>query len=1208
MKKIKASPYHQLFWIEYQLDPQRIDYNIVIDQLLKGNLDVQRLKISLNKFVADHFLLNSHLATNIEGELYWEINDNIAELEIYDSVEQKKKFIQQFFNLENGPLYHFGLFKESDQHYNLVLKLHHIVVDGFSGDEFISLISDYYNLKNSGEISIEIQEKKIDNLFIRLHKKVDFLLENQSLSFWKKVLQGAPARNELAYFKDSKRPLENTQIVSELRFVLEKNIIEFLEKHTQQFSWFNKFILVWGVLIARYTGNNTAHIGYPVGIRQGARFIYGAHINTLVLPVCIQEKSNFLSLLTEQESLQLRMRINEDCKHSDLPTEYIIQCAGVQDLNVRFAQTNLNDKCFEFSELQVQINRFSNVDISGSELLLEYQKEGDHYNFRLRYRTDLFPESWIKQIEKHYIHLLFRLLQHPNKPINTLHLLTHKEYQQIVLYWNRTDKAYPDDKTVYQLFEEQVKKTPHNIAVIFEHQQLTYHELNERSNQLARYIRDVYQQIQSTPLEPDVLVALCLDRSLEMIIGILGVMKAGAAYVPIDPEYPAERIQYLFEDTQTVLVLTQRHRVESLERNLQVERLPEKLKFIVLDSDCYRKEIKSNLSPQNKASDLAYVIYTSGTTGQPKGVLTNHKSLVNRLVWMQQTYGFQTRDKVLQKTPYVFDVSVWELLLPGICGAQLVFARVDGHKDPVYLTNLIAENGITQLHFVPSMLQVFLYSCDNLSIRCKFKSVRDIFCSGEALPAQLAAKFKENFKFIRLHNLYGPTEVAIDISAYSDIQENEVIIPIGKPIQNVCIYILNKAMQPVPIGVVGELYVRGADIFKGYFKKENLTQERFVPNLFANERDSELGRNRLYKTGDLVKWLPNGNIEYIGRNDFQVKIHGYRIELGEIENALSNYPCITEVVVLIKKREDAEASNYLVAYYVSSKTIIEAHLIEHLSQSLPKYMIPVVFVYMDSFPLTINGKLDRKYLPSPRFYHEDNYVAPASDLEIKLCEIWKDILNLEKIGVNDDFFSVGGDSILSVKAVEKIKRIGVYISLKDLFHHSTVYKLSRYIFESNDKKQKDVAPPEYKTYDALLEEKKLEAVYPATEMQKLMISEFQKLNSSVYFFQTCYTINSATINENFISKICDIVNAASIFRTYFIKKNKNHDILQAVRKEINFTIDKVYFKHDSDIDNYFSEDRRRSFYPFDSDEVLIRIKIFEIKEKKHIYVFLCIMQ
>jgi amino acid adenylation domain-containing protein/non-ribosomal peptide synthase protein (TIGR01720 family) len=1051
MSLIKTSPYTKLFWVEYQLDPSRNDYNIVFDQTISGNLDIDRLKKALNHLVKDHLLLNSHLVADNEGELYWQENNSVNDLQLFDRGQNQKAFIEEPFDLENGSLYRFGLFELGENKYDVIMVLHHAVIDGNSVLEFIDLVSRYYNGYNE-TINLIDQKTQLANLNQSLLERVKYLKQyNNQSNFWEKSLAGMPAQNE---FPKTKNFTKEKQSFGEFRFTIPKYKLGTDTAKKHRTTWFNIFSSIWALLIGRYSNSDSVYLTYPVGIGEASKFIYGGQINTAIFPVRYNSKTTFAELIKQSNEFVKSFKVN-GLRYSHLPLTDILSNSDISKVDIGIAQTYLKDQNFKFSfnGCRSKMNYRYNNDIFGSELLLEYEENQDSFNFRLRYQESKYTPSFINQLEGYFRSLLLYGLQNPEKPLCDYCFLTDREYTKIIYKWNETDCEYPKDKTIIQLFEDQVEKTSDVIAVVFEDEQLTYRELNKKSNQLARYIRKNHKDRVGKALQSDTLIALCLDRSVEMILAILGVLKAGAAYVPMDANYPEDRIQYILEDTKARLLLTQSHLIERLSQTLFQGQLITQL--IDLNQADYQQEDKTTLPIRSESTDLAYVIYTSGTTGKPKGALTAHKPLVNRLLWQQKAYDFNQRDKVLQKTPYIFDVSVWELLLPLISGSQLVFAKPEGHKDSHYLYQLITETGITKLHFVPSMLQAYIESLSEKDM--EMNSLTDIFCSGEALPLKVAKQFKQFYPDIKLHNLYGPTEVAIDVSHYSDIKGTEELIPIGKPIQNIKFYILDPYKQPVPVGVIGELYVRGAGTARGYLKRRELTEEKFVPNPFATEEDKALGRTRLYKTGDLVRWLPDGNLEYISRNDFQVKIRGYRIELGEIESALLSYPDIKQVCVLAKERN---GNQYLVSYSVSEEgqVIDSDKLIAHLQQVLPEYMVPSFFVSLDSFPLTVNGKLDRKALPDPEMTDvcQKSYVAPETKLQEGICNIWKEVLGLDIVGIEDDFFRIGGDSILSIQVSSRLRRANLNCTVKDIFTYRTVLKLAEYCLSLIDDCSEDI--------------------------------------------------------------------------------------------------------------------------------------------------------
>ncbi|MBD2254358.1 amino acid adenylation domain-containing protein [Nostoc parmelioides FACHB-3921] len=601
---------------------------------------------------------------------------------------------------------------------------------------------------------------------------------------------------------------------------------------------------------------------------------------------------------------------------------------------------------------------------------------------------------------------------------------------QLLVEWNATHRDYDLSQSLHELIVAQVERTPEAIAVTFDKQQLTYQELNHKANQLGHYL-------QTLGVQPETLVGVCMERSLEIVICLLGILKAGGAYVPIDPEYPQERIAYMLEDSQVKVLLTQEKLLNQIPQH--------QAQTICVDREWEKISTQANTNPNSniKPDNLAYVIYTSGSTGKPKGAMNTHKGICNRLLWMQEAYQIDSTDSILQKTPFSFDVSVWEFFWTLLTGARLVIAKPGGHKDSAYLINLINQEKITTLHFVPSMLQVFLQN----RYVSKCTSLKRVICSGEALSIDLQNRFFQHLQ-CELHNLYGPTEAAIDVTFWQCRQDSNLkTVPIGRPIANTQIYILDTDLQPVNIGVTGEIYIGGVGVARGYLNKEELTQEKFIINSFSNSQ-----YNRLYKTGDLARYLPDGNIEYIGRADYQVKIRGYRIEIGEIENIVSSHPQVREAVVIA--RDDNAQEKQLVAYitYNSVKPQLD-NLRDFLQEKLPEFMIPAAFVMLETLPLTPSGKVDRKALPKPDlsdYNSRNSYVAPRNEIEEKLVQIWSDILHLPKIGVTENFFAIGGNSLKALHLISQIEQLfAKEIPLATLLTNPVIADLAKVIQANN---------------------------------------------------------------------------------------------------------------------------------------------------------------
>jgi len=618
----------------------------------------------------------------------------------------------------------------------------------------------------------------------------------------------------------------------------------------------------------------------------------------------------------------------------------------------------------------------------------------------------------------HLMRLLEAIIGDPQAQLSTFSLLDDAEREQVVSRFNETATAYPQGVLLHELFSAQAARTPGAVALRFEGETLSYRELDRRANQLAHHLRTL-------GVGPDSVVGVCAERSFEMVIALLGVLKAGAAYLPLDPSYPAERLAYMLDDAKAPVLLVQQ---------ALADRLPASEATVVrLDADWPEIARQPETAPdiQIAPGNLAYVIYTSGSTGRPKGVMNAHRGIVNRIAWMQEAYRLTPADRVMQKTPFGFDVSVWEFFWPLAQGAELVIARPGGHQDPAYLSELIGEAGVTVMHFVPSMLQAFLEAAD-LS-RCG--SLRDTVCSGEALPAETQNRFLSTLPSIRLHNLYGPTEAAVDVSAWPcRLEPAATQVPIGRPIHNIQLYVLDRHLMPVPVGVAGELHIGGIGVARGYLGRPGLTAERFMPNPFnAGER--------LYRTGDLARWRSDGALDYLGRIDTQVKIRGFRIELGEIEAALLAHPDVEQAAVVV--REDT-GERRLVGY-VAMRGAVQADteaLRRHLQHSLPDHMVPSAIVLLDQLPLSANGKLDRNALPAPDWHGAGEIIAPRNATEQALAAIWRDVLKLDRVSVNDNFFALGGDSIQSIQLVARANRAGLNLTARQVFEQQTIAGLA----------------------------------------------------------------------------------------------------------------------------------------------------------------------
>ncbi|HEY9430810.1 MAG TPA: amino acid adenylation domain-containing protein, partial [Blastocatellia bacterium] len=819
--------------------------------------------------------------------------------------------------------------------------------------------------------------------------------------------------------------------------------------------------LAWAQVLARVSGREDVIFGTVLLGRmqggEGADRVLGMFINTLPIRIRIGGASLRESVLRTHTLLADLLR------HQHAPLALAQRCSAVEApaplfsalLNYRHSTAD----GITAGAAERSLPAWDGIEILAAEertnypLTLVVDDLGEGFSLTAQSQSSIDPGRICAYMHTALETLVKALESAPATSVRSLDVLPHSERRQLLVEWNATETSYPSYQCVHELFEVRAADNPEAVAVACEDAQLTYGELNAQADRLAHYLSAI-------GVKPDARVALLVERSLEMIVGLLGILKAGGAYVPLDPTYPAERLAYMLEDSAPAVVLTHNHVRAEIRSALAKAGVP----MIDLEAEAGRRANEAGASRDKSAvgltpERLAYVIYTSGSTGRPKGVMNEHRGVVNRLLWMQDAYGLTEDDAVLQKTPFGFDVSVWEFFWPLLNGARLVVARPEGHKDPAYLTSVIEQEGITTLHFVPSMLQVFLESGE--AGRCS--SLARVICSGEALPGSLVRRFRQRLSAARLYNLYGPTEAAVDVTAWDCAADTgQESIPIGRPIANTQIYLLDRNGEPAPVGVTGEIHIGGVQVARGYLNRAELTAERFVACPFGGD-----GNSRMYKTGDLGRYLPDGNIEYLGRNDFQVKIRGFRIEIGEVETRLAQHPAIREAVVLA--REDVSGALRLVAYYTrttaedSAVKVDAESLRAHLLAALPEYMVPAAYIALDALPTTPNGKLDRKALPEPGQDRGEGGVfdissrTPAEEI---LAGTFAEVLGLDHVGPRDNFFELGGHSLSATQVISRVmKTFGAEISVRAIFEDATVEGLASRIERAIRAGEKDEAPP-----------------------------------------------------------------------------------------------------------------------------------------------------
>jgi amino acid adenylation domain-containing protein len=1041
----------QRLWFMEQLSAGKPVYNEVEAVRLTGELNVNALVTALNMIVARHELLRATIAV-IDGVPHavvhddWPLHFERIDLSVLSAAQREletQRLLTEkpraLFNLESEPGIRVALVQLSDREHVLILMMHHIICDWSSEGIIWRELSALYRSLICGQPAAlpPLAITHGDYAKWRQKRIADEEI-TADLAFWEEKLRDASSLLEVP--ADRVRPTMMSYRGNRLRWKLDGAMTEKLRRTSQQekVSLFTIFAAALNSLLYRYTGSDDILLGIPLADRdqQELQSVVGFLLHTHVLRTRIAGNMSFRELLGSVQKGTLELYA-----HRAAPFDQIVRRLGQERSpgHTPLFQVMLNwrDRDQQLSFIGMEglavESLLAHSNTSKFDLLLFATDEGEEIWLEMEYNADLFDEDRITRMLGHYQAVLESATADPAQAVNNLEILPAAERHQVLYEWNGTAAPYHFDTFVQQLIEAQVARTPAATALVFDDAPLSYAELNARANRLAHHLREL-------GVKPDARVAVCAERSFEMVIALLATLKAGGAYVPFDPTYPAERLGFMIDDAAPVVLLTQPHLkglFATLDRALPVIDLTETSAWSQMPaSDPDPRDL--GLAPQH----LAYVIYTSGSTGKPKGVMVQHQGLCNRFDWMQSAYPTLPSDTMLQKTPFTFDVSLEEFFPPLLAGARLVISRPEGHKDPAYLAEVIAKNSVTITHFVPSMLHMFLEYPGSASCT----SLRRVVCSGEALPAALAQRFQQQLPGVELHNLYGPTEATVEVTAWKCPPGfKESVVPIGRPIANTRMYILDEQRQPVPVGVPGELYIGGVQVARGYLNRPELTAERFLADPFTTGPDA-----RMYRTGDLSRWQRDGNIEYLGRNDFQVKIRGFRIELGEIENELLRHAGVRQCVVTAQGGDtvDMRLVAYLVPADAKNAPSVE-DLRAALQRRLPSYMIPSVFAFIDEIPLTSNGKADIKKLMQSEVktaQRETPSEAPCDEIEAELVQIWERVLNVRPIGVHDDFFALGGHSLIGVRLFASIKKIyQCDLELATLFQARTVRQLAALI-------------------------------------------------------------------------------------------------------------------------------------------------------------------
>ncbi len=1040
-------------WFFDQLDSNRPVYNFPQAMRLRGRLQVEALRQAFETIVHRHESLRTNFISANDRPTQMVSDKKSFALPVIDLSAQPEadcareiecgieREARRSFNLAEDLMLRACLFKRSGEEHVLLVSIHHIAADAWSlnllNAELTALYESFCGGKPSPLPALEFQYSDF-----ALLQREQFQGERaaQQIGYWREQLAGELPVLELP--TDRPRPMQQNFHGALKRFKFPIALLPSLNELSRRegVSVYALTLVALNILLQRYSRQDDIRVGSPLSTRNQTQTekLIGYFLNTVVLRSDLSGNPTFQELLRK-----IHGNILGALTHPDVSLERL-----VEELKVpRHAGRNpLVEVLFQYLPAPPQLPKFHGLTVelrpvdnetAHFDLTLTLCNDGDGLMAEVEYNTDLFDAATIDRMLGHYQILLEAIVLNPAEKIADLPLLTTEEKQQLLVEWNETAVPFPTELSIVDLFEKQVAATPEAVAVIFEQEQLTYRELNEKANRLARRLKNL-------GVQPEDLVGICMDRSIEMLVAVHSVLKAGAAFLPLDPDYPQDRLRFMLDDAQAPVVLTMERLAASVNFGQR--------KTVCLDApETVAAESDDNLARKPSPEQLAYVIYTSGSTGQPKGVMISHSAICNQLFWMQSCFPLDGKDLILQKTSFSFDVAVWELLAPVLTGAALVMARPGGQRDAAYLAELIAEKNITILQNVPSTLRALLEEPEFK----KCKSLKYVLCGGEKMPAELPQQFASVSNAV-LSNNYGPTESAIDATFWICPRgKSRSNLPIGRPIANTEIYLLDSHLQPVPIGVPGELCVSGRGLARGYLRRPELTAEKFIRHPFHKN-----SAGRLYKTGDLARYLPDGNIEYLGRIDHQVKVRGFRIELGEIETVLRACSGVREAVVTA--RADGSGENRLAAYWVASEKPVptEAELRVFLKTKLPQFMVPSAFVAMEALPRNASGKLDWKALPAPDYQPAPSqFVAPRTSLEQGLAQIWCEVLEIQQVGIHDNFFELGGHSLLAARAVSRVRRLNnVSLGLRDFFQSPTVAGISA-LLEKQGSQNSDVTLP-----------------------------------------------------------------------------------------------------------------------------------------------------
>ncbi|MCC9020570.1 non-ribosomal peptide synthetase [Flavobacterium lipolyticum] len=1167
-------------WVLSQMEESSKAYNVPALYTFEGNLNVKTLEHAFQLIIERHEILRTRFV-NKENTVVQKIipaaaiQFQVEEIDLRNQTTSAEELINKgmsySFDLERELLLKSTVYQTEDQKWIFFFMIHHIISDGWSMGILINELLENYTALEKGEnvakepLTIQYkeyavwQQKLWSDDYFAAHKE-----------YWLSQISGEIPKIQLPFSKT--RPVLKTYNGDTVYRTISKEISTKFKKVCleNESTLFMGLLATLKIVLYKYTNQTDLIVGSPIAGRelQVLHNQLGLYLNTIALRGVINAEDSFESFLKNIKESTLKAYnyqsypfdklIEEAQLETDLSRNPLFDIFLILQNNESTNVKNIGD------QLTVQALETENKT-SKFDLLFNFVEVEENLELSIVYNTDLYDPFFIEQITVHFEHLLNLVSSTPSETIENLSLVTDAEKKKLVLYFNATQFDKQVCAPLNVLFEEQVEKLGNQTALRFKEKEFTFQELNEKVNQLAHYLRE------EKNIKQGDFVVVKLPRSEQMIVALMAIIKAGGAYIPVEPQYPEERINFIITDSQCKFLIDEETLANISE---QLASLP-----------------KSNPENRNKVTDLAYVLYTSGSTGNPKGCMITHEGVTNRIDWMWNEYNYSSTDVILQKTTFTFDVSVWEIFMPLCWGSKMVLCEQEDISEPHRILNLIQNNSVTSLHFVPSMLNTFITSVTNTEqLADKLSSLRAVITSGEALTPLTVNEWYNKVSTAPIYNLYGPTEASIDVTFFNTNVGNE-IIPIGKPIWNTQIYILSESDAVQPIGVAGEICIAGKGLALGYLNNPELTHQKFVPNPFQP-------RAKMYRTGDLGLWLPDGNVAYLGRKDFQVKIRGFRIELEEIEAALNQHPQIQTAVVLDHINENS-GDKYLTGYIVANGELVKEELNLWLGTKLPTYMIPSNFVVVNEIPLTNSGKADRNKLRQSNGLSLKTtiaYVPAQNELEQKLVVIWEGILNQTKIGILEDFFTLGGHSLSATHLANSINReFNVKINLRDIFENRNIQSLAKKIAGTTTTVYQEIKKvPESSSY-----------LLSSGQRRLWLLSHLDDASIALNMYKT-FTFTG----------VLDI----SVFATAFLAILKRHESLRTVFRLDENGIVKQYIKaFNENLLNLTIEDFRPNQYsqevidakinqeidkPFNLEEdALLRLKLYQIKDDQWMFSF-----